>query len=289
MSALGEHMAGGAATVCRAWIVRRVDGFVLGFTDHDVDLRVEEVTCHAASGLTAGALQAGTGLAVDNGEATGALRHDAIRAEDLRAGLWDGAEVTSYLLNWADTSVREIVFRGSLGEIAWGGGTFSAELRGLSEALNQTRGRVYQKRCDAVLGDQRCGVDLGPAYAVEVEVLGVEDGQTLLVPVLETYEQKWFESGRLIVLTGAAAGTDGRIKTDRARAATRDIGLWQSLRRSVVAGDRVRLEAGCDKRMSTCQGKFRNVLNFRGFPHIPGEDWLLAYPTSDGRNDGGRL
>jgi uncharacterized phage protein (TIGR02218 family) len=47
------------------------------------------------------------------------------------------------------------------------------------------------------------------------------------------------------------------------------------------------LEAGCDKRAETCRLKFANFLNFRGFPHVPGEDWLASYPTSD-RAAGGR-
>ena len=289
MSALSKHLAGGTATVCRVWIVRRTDEVVLGFTDHDQTLVVEGVECLAASGMTAGALQATSGLAVDNAEAQGALSHDTIRAEDLRAGLWDAAEVTTYLVNWTDPTVHEIQFRGSLGEISWGEGTFSAELRGLAEALNTTRGRVYQARCDAVLGDSRCRRDLGPLFAVESEVLAVDADQKLRFPVLREYAPKWFERGRLIVLSGKAKGASERIKVDRIDGDARQIDLWTSLRRNLVVGDRVRLEAGCDKRMETCRLKFDNLLNFRGFPGIPGEDWLMSYPVKAGRNDGGRL
>lgn len=289
MSALADHLAGGCATVCRAWIVKRSDGLILGFTDHDLELVVDGTVCLAASGMTAGALQASTGLAVDNAEARGALSHDAIRDEDIRAGLWDAAEVTSYLVNWQSPMDFEILFRGSLGEISWGDGAFTAELRGLSEALNKTRGRVYQARCDAVLGDARCRVELGPLFAVEAEVGAVSDDQEVDLPELRDYAPKWFDGGRLIVLTGNAGGAEERIKTDRTQDGVRRIGLWQSLRRQIAVGDRVRIEAGCDKRMATCRLKFNNLLNFRGFPQIPGEDWLMSYPVSGGRNDGGRL
>jgi uncharacterized phage protein (TIGR02218 family) len=44
-------------------------------------------------------------------------------------------------------------------------------------------------------------------------------------------------------------------------------------------GDRVRLVAGCDRRDETCRGKFRNFMNFRGFPHVPDEDWITAWPA----------
>lgn len=289
MSALAEHMAGGCATVCRAWIVRRVDGVVFGFTDHDGAIAVDGVACSASSGLTAGALQAATGLAVDNVQAQGALSHDVIREEDLRAGLWDEAEVTAYLVNWAEPTQFEILFRGTIGEIAWGEGAFTAELRGLAEALNRVRGRVYQARCDAVLGDGRCRKVLGPLFSVSTDVIAVEEGRIVHVDALRDYAPKWFERGRLIVETGKAAGQSERIKIDRNTQEGRRIELWQSLRIDLNAGDRIRLEAGCDKRFETCRLKFDNVLNFRGFPSIPGEDWLMSYPVRSGRNDGSPL
>jgi uncharacterized phage protein (TIGR02218 family) len=47
--------------------------------------------------------------------------------------------------------------------------------------------------------------------------------------------------------------------------------------------------AGCDKRAETCRAKFGNFLNFRGFPHIPGEDWVTAYPKDGVIHDGTSL
>lgn len=43
----------------------------------------------------------------------------------------------------------------------------------------------------------------------------------------------------------------------------------------------------CDKRWETCIGVFGNGVNFRGFPDIPGDDWLTAHPRGGGVNDGG--
>jgi uncharacterized phage protein (TIGR02218 family) len=43
---------------------------------------------------------------------------------------------------------------------------------------------------------------------------------------------------------------------------------------------------GCDKRSSTCSDRFGNLLNFRGFPTIPGEDFLTIYPAKGERHDG---
>jgi hypothetical protein len=44
---------------------------------------------------------------------------------------------------------------------------------------------------------------------------------------------------------------------------------------------------GCDKTWKTCVGIFANGINFQGFPEIPGDDFLTAYPADGGRHDGG--
>ena len=80
------HLATGATTVCQCWAVSRRDGVVLGFTDHDRDLAFEGIIFRAASGMTARALQTGTGLAVDNSEAVGALSDASVSEADLMAG-----------------------------------------------------------------------------------------------------------------------------------------------------------------------------------------------------------
>lgn len=286
--ALSAHLKTCATTVCKAWALTRRDGVVLGFTDHDAGLSFDGVDFSASSGLTARAVEQTTGLAVDNTEAVGVLSDPAISEADIRAGLWDGAEVRCWLVNWADVEVRRLVFKGSLGEIERGGGAFRAELRGLAEALGRSGGRVYQRACDAILGDAECGVDLSdPTFAVEADVVSVEGGVVLSLPELVGYSDGWFTKGRVRVLDGAGVGAVGIVKRDRSAGGLRLVEVWEYLSAGLAPGDRVRLEAGCDKRSETCGEKFANLLNFRGFPDIPGEDWLLGYPTANGVNDGG--
>ena len=80
-----SHLATGATTTCRAWAVTRRDGKSYGFTDHDLDLEFDGALFKANSGLTAGALQRTTGLAVDNTEVVGSLSDAAISETDLLA------------------------------------------------------------------------------------------------------------------------------------------------------------------------------------------------------------
>ena len=43
----------------------------------------------------------------------------------------------------------------------------------------------------------------------------------------------------------------------------------------------------CDQRFETCRDVFQNTENFRGFPHMPGNDFVLAGPAAAG-NDGSK-
>lgn len=287
--ALKAHLARGVATICRAWAVTRRDGAVLGFTDHDTELSFEGVVFQPETGMTAAALAQSTGLSVDNTEALGALSSEAVTEEDILAGRYDGAEVIAWSVNWADVRQRVMVFRGTLGEISRGDGAFTAELRGLTEVLARETGMVFHPRCSAVLGDKRCGFDTrASGYSAEVALDGVEAGRVMRFAELTGFEDRWFEKGRFTVLSGAAAGLVGVVKNDRLAAdGSRTVELWQALGAEVAAGDLVRLEAGCDRRAETCRLKFNNFSNFRGFPHIPGEDWLNAYPVQGSGNDGG--
>lgn len=285
---LAAHLAEGSAQTCRCWAVRRRDGISFGFTDHDRMLSFDGISFRPESGLTARALQQTTGLSVDNSEAMGALRSDAITEGDIAAGRFDGAEVTAFVVRWDDVSQRRVLFRGTIGELRRAGGAFHAELRGLTEALGHSGGRVFHRLCPAVLGDRACGLDLtSPLYSAETTLSAAsEDGLSL--PLLDTHPEGWFARGRVELLSGAAKGLTGLIKSDR-NGADRSLTLWAPLGVMPAPGDRLRLIAGCDKTAETCRAKFGNMVNFRGFPTIPGEDWLVSVPRRDGINDGGPL
>ena len=71
--------------------------------------------------------------------------------------------------------------------------------------------------------------------------------------------------------------------------ASRSLTLLEAPVRSIAEGDDFSIRAGCDKRMETCGAKFANIANFRGFPHIPGQDAVLRYATRDGGHEGAVL
>ena len=285
---LQAHLQTGATTMCRAWIITRTDGVTFGFTDHDKALTVEGVSCEAASSMDATAVESTTGLSVDNSQAVGALSSVGITDLDIETGKYDGAEVRHFLVNWRDPSQTILQFRGSLGEIRRGSGAFEAELRGLSEALNKPVGRAYLRQCDRVLGDAKCKVDIFADGFVAEDAVDTSIGRRVVeLKLLGEFPEDWFLHGKATWVTGANAGSDGLIKMDQKRGVVHIIELWEETKFPIENGDILRVHAGCDKQQGTCKTKFGNFLNFRGFPHMPGEDWSVSYPVSGTDMDGG--
>jgi uncharacterized phage protein (TIGR02218 family) len=285
---LHAHLKTGVTHTCLCWSVTRRDGVVYGFTDHDRALTFEGLTYHPEGGMTARALASSVGLSVNNTAALGVLSSETINEADILAGRYDGAQIVTWQVQWDDVSARKIQFSGSLGEITRSAGGFEAELHGLTGALNQPQGRSYMTCCSAVLGDARCGVDLERVGLALTHVLTTEFADQVIVLKDPTgFEDGWFADGVCTVVTGAAAGMIAAIKADALVDGVRRLTLWSAFARPLPAGTALRVVAGCDKRASTCSAKFANLLNFQGFPDIPGEDWLVSTPKSGQTNSGG--
>lgn len=286
---LHAHLATGLTRVCQCWALERSDGMTLGFTDHDQALMFEGITFQADSGLSAKALASSTGLSVNNTEAVGVLQSDVIAEEDIEAGRYDNAKVTNWLVQWDNVDARQVQFRGNLGNITRQNGQFEADLRGLTDALNQPHGRSYLKTSPADLAGQNNGsAPTDPAFYVEVPIARVEDGTRLYLPV-SGYAEEWFGYGMLQVLSGASEGLSAAIKRDSLGNGLREVTLWEAFPTRLRAGDTVRLVAGHDGRAETYLAIFGDLVNFRGFPHIPGDDWLMSVPRADGSATGGSL
>ncbi|MDP3257601.1 MAG: DUF2163 domain-containing protein [Bosea sp. (in: a-proteobacteria)] len=285
--ALAEHMAQGATTLCRCWSLTRRDGLVLGFTDHDGPLVFEGVTFAAATGLEAAETSAELGFAVGGGDVSGALAASGVNEGDLARGLYDDARVTLWLVNWADPTQRLRLDTGFVGEVRRSDGAFTAEVRGLAKAFDEERGRLYLRSCSADLGDARCGVSLVPAEAA----VTMTDGRlSLTAAALAAFADGYLTGGRLVFTGGNAVGFTTEVKRHAASGTDASLELWQASPAEIRAGDPFSVTPGCDKSFTTCRARFGNGVNFRGFPHIPGNDFIIGgVRPGDGALDGGSL
>jgi len=288
---LQSHLDSGATTLAWCWRITRTDGIKLGFTDHDNDLAFDGTTFEATSGFEGTAIESSVGLSVDNLDVESVLKSDRLNEDDLAAGLFDSAEIEIIRVNWQDTAQRVLMRFGNLGEVSRGQHAFTAEVRGLAHRLQQPQGRLYQFMCDADVGDGRCKVNLEQGqFEGSGSIASLSGDKTFVVSGLAGFANDWFTRGLLTWTGGTNAGFSAEVKLHTLLNATVTFELWQRPAQPLAMSDTFTVTAGCDKQFGTCRKRFGNAANFRGFPHIPGNDFAISYPNRDDRdNDGGRL
>lgn len=288
-STLTDSLESGVTTLARCWVVRRTDGVRLGFTDHDNDLAFDGVVFRAGSGLTGSAVERATGMRADSQSISGALQSEAIDEEEITRGLYDSAEVQLWLVDWQNPASRVRLATGRIGEIRRSKTAFEAEILGLSEQLDQPAGRAYIRRCDLRLGEPLCGVNTAqPLFRGTGTVSTLTGTSRFVATGLSGYIATWFSEGSLTWTTGGNTGVVSEVKTHLNANGIATLDLWLAPPVEILPGDQFEVTAGCDKRCDTCRVKFNNLINFRGFPHMPGDDWVAGY-RSGGGHDGGSL
>ncbi|UFK26773.1 gene transfer agent [Roseobacter phage RDJL6] len=287
-SGLQSHLDSGATTMVYCWRVTRTDGLVQGFTEHDEDLTFDSTTFKASSGFTGTKINSELGLSVDNMNAEGALSSDTINEDDLAAGRYDAAVIELFWVNFEDPAQREVLLKGSIGEVKRSETVFSSELRSLTHKLQQKTGRTYRRFCDADLGDNRCKVNLSdPAFSSSGSVSSVSGNRILTVTGLSPNDTDFYSLGKLTFTSGDNNGLTIAVKVHSVTGGVTKVVLWEEAPFPIVGATTFDIFAGCDKRPDTCRTKFNNMVNFQGFPFIPGNDALQAYPTQGGANQNG--
>ncbi|MDD5247524.1 MAG: DUF2163 domain-containing protein [Rhodocyclaceae bacterium] len=357
-AALKAHLAQETTTLCTLWKITRQDGAVFGFTDADHDIVFGGTTYLAATGYSPTNIQTTAALNVDNLEVVSVLDSSTITEADMMRGLWDNAAVDIVMVNYVDLTMGALNLRhGMLGQIKTGRTQFTAELRGMTQGLQQPIGTNAFPACNADLGDARCTIVLGPltvtgsvtgsvtglvsamafidatrtetnstvsaaitgitqanpahitapghpfTNGMDVTLSGVSgmtqlngytgaigyiDANTFSVAVNSTaftaysdggtatqaVASEYFQGGVLTWTSGANAGTQIEVKNYHPNV----ISLALPMVGAIALGDSYSLTPGCDKLLTTCNTRFANVVNFRGFPFVPGDTALLGGP-----------
>ncbi len=289
-AALAAHLAGDVTTLCHCWRLTRADDVVFGFTDHDMEIFVDGTKFEPESGLSGSEARQTMGLANDTQDVAGALTSDKIRDADIDAGLYDGAEVETLLVNWRDPAAFMSIRKAVIGTISRSDGKFTAELESPLQALDQPNGRYFRKTCDAELGDEACGFSLTqPGFTGSATVLETGPDGAVIASGLDDFAEDWFSNGVLRWVSGPNSGRSQRVVTHDHGHSGAVLTIEGSGCATPSIGETFSISAGCDKRFSTCKTKFANSLNFRGFPHLPGNDAAYAYAREGDTFDGGPL
>lgn len=259
----------GTTTLAWCWKVSRRDGAVFGFTSVDTALLFQGVQYEAATGITPSAIAGNADLAVRNLEAAGMLDSASITEADVVAGVWDGAAVEIFEVDYTDLAAgRTLLAVGTLGNLSTGRISFTAEIRGLAQAVQQPYGEVVQAGCRARFGDERCKFDV-ESLRVGFTVLALAGRRGFQTNDLDAD----FIGGEVTWVTGLNAGLRMEIREASLTTAL----LVLPMPYAVAPGDTGTAIPGCLKRRDEdCLAHYNNVINFRGEPDLPGNDKVLG-------------
>jgi uncharacterized phage protein (TIGR02218 family) len=260
-------------SVAYGWRLERSDGVTIGFTSHDQDVVFDGLLLRASPGMRPTSIVETLGLDDDGLDIDGALSSDAIRADDLLAGRWDGAHLEIFLFDWsAPDAGRQLLASGELGAISFSGEAFEVEFLGLKQAFNRAVVPQTSPSCRATFCDAACG--LNRQRFRRLARLASAQGNRLLFDSQVVAPANAFAYGVLRFLDGPSCGASVDILASDADGVT--LLHWPNT--PFVPGSLVELIEGCDKQMSTCATRFANAVNFRGEPYLPGNDLLTRYP-----------
>jgi uncharacterized phage protein (TIGR02218 family) len=265
-------------------------GAVLTYTDLDISVALNGYTYLANSVLIAGLkYRSSCGVNVDSQQvALFARSTDTIGGvpflQALQQGLLDGAEIQremAFFSAWGTTPIGSVIlFKGRVAQIDAIGRT-SAQVTVASDLVlldvDMPR-NVYQANCQHVLYDGNCGVVAGTYSATGMVGAGSTSTQITWAGATAAYQQ-----GTITFTSGANTGATATIKA----AGVGWLLLAYPLPNAPGVGDRFSASYGCDRTMATCQSRFNNLGQFRGFPFVPPPQ-IMTGPLSSVASGGGK-
>jgi len=262
--------SGPLTSLAFCWRLERRDGAGIALTSHDQPLWHDGVRYDPAPGMAPAAVVRRRGLDAVSGEIEGAISSGALTEFDLEIGRWDGASVRLLAVDWSAPGATALpLMAGEIGGVSVSGDGFTAELAGAMAKLDAPVCPATSPECRAELGDRDCRVDLS-ARRLRASVVA-QDGTNVTLSVAPGDA---YVTGSLAVVSGATTGFRSPIVAVAGSVVT----LRDPPRVAMTVGTRVWLVEGCDKRFATCIDRFANAANFRGEPHLPGNDLLTRYP-----------
>jgi uncharacterized phage protein (TIGR02218 family) len=283
------HIAGEVLTLCRLvkLTTRYNDGTVnevMGFTDHDQDIEFEDVTYEAETSVLATALRSTLDTGVDNMDVGGILTSDRVTETDLLAGVYDGADFELMEVNWADLTQGAITHvAGSLGNISLTEGRFVVGVRSRMQRVAQQIGEIVSATCIVKrLGDEDCLPPGAPGngfvladvrfartvYAVSADYLTITFDS-------DVHASGVYSQGIVKMTSGPNINIEREIKSHTISSGRAVLVLQEAFPYAVTVGETGRLEWGCDRSTGVCKQTFDNLVNYRGFPDVPGAEKIL--------------
>ncbi len=276
---MSDHLDQEVTTLASCWRIIRQDGQEFFFTDHDRDIVFETNTYEADSSYDRTAIKSSADFSVDNLDVAGVLDSEKITDQELRAGLFNRANVYVFVVNWADPSMGALkVRRGWFGEVTLlGNGQFQTEIRGLAQALSHNFIEVYTAECRADFCDSRCKLNITD-YEIDTTV-SIDSLLRDKITLADDFvaPSQGLDYGTVRFVDGENAGRT--IEIINYDAGTRTITLFEGASYPIVADTALKVAPGCDRSLAQCKF-YNNVVNRRAEDYVPGNDEMMSYPDA---------
>lgn len=276
---LVTHLATRSHTRCEMLLLDLQDGTSLGLTTHDVDLDFDigdgVVTYLAGTGIFPSDISLNATLDADNYEVRGPIG-DVVTREAVLGGRYNRARARLFQVNWESLGSGAIkIMAGNVSQVRPEGGQFVFEIRSDFDRFNQTVGRLLTPYCE---GDHAtCCVQIAAETATTIA--SAVDAMTF--DIVATLDPADHVNGRLWFTSGAMNGT---APVEIFSISGNTVTLFAPLADTPGVGDALVVKEGCDRTRAMCLARFNNVVEFRGFPEVPGTDQVLR-PAIPGEGD----
>jgi len=273
-SSLAASLSARVTTLCRLWTITPRLRSTLHFTDHDKNVTFDGNVYISDKGFEASAVEMTLNSAASNLDIAVLFSADLLRRSDLERGLLIDAAIELRIIDYLHPEYGSVLmFAGNVASVQGpdnqsGVLTVTGNISRLSKSLTE----VYQPTCRADFGDTRCGVNIA-SYSEAVTVTAVhsnnqafETGDTMIVNA--------FKLGIMVWTTGDNTGVAQEVVTNEADGT---ILLFFRPPFAIQVGDTGTLYQGCLKTVAACKA-YNNILNFRGEPYVPGDDFINQPP-----------
>jgi len=264
------------------WRITRTDGTILRFTDHDCPLVVGIETFTPAGGFSASARQHNADLKPTNLELIGILDNASISHDDLRAGKYREAMVEEMVVDrrfpWAGNFSKSVYW---VDQVKFSNGRWDVQISGLMRWLQPHVGQLYGRTCRYKLGSTGCTVNLAgiTITGIVTSISTTQVRKRFIASALIGHATNQFAAGLLTWTSGNNNGLLGEVKSFNGT--TGEFVFQLSAPFNIQVSDTFTVYPGCDKQATTCLTKFSNLVNFGGFPTVPGEDVAIQTPGSN--------
>jgi len=275
----------------QTWTITRTDGQVFAFTSLDRPLTFRGVVHSPCNSLTATATEQSTTIgASGNMELLGIISDAGISEQELYNGLFDFARFEIWMVPWLNHG-GETPFRlmaGTTGTMSHGIDGFKFEVLTGSANLRQ-KGllEVFSPSCRYGFGstlDSRCPVDLaaitvaGSATSTAVPAASNAATRRIVIDSSRAEPDGHFDLGVITFTGGANAGARSEIKRFEGGVFV----LWSPLLFPIETGDTYTATPGCNKSPDDHMRFNADMVDFGGFPDVPGSDSINQFPDAKG-------